>query len=214
MPPGAVELFAALRAITGMTTTTRHAAVETDAEAIGRSVTAPTAFEVVFDRHFAAVHAYAQRRVGPGLAEEVAAETFVRALEARASYDRGHGEALPWLLGIASNVMRRHWRSERRRLSAYARAAAQHQAAFETAGPEGGDLLLAVARLPRRQREVLLLAAWADLTYEEIARALNLPIGTVRSRLARARSRLGADVSVVASRPVTRFDEIKERSCV
>jgi RNA polymerase sigma-70 factor (ECF subfamily) len=207
-----MELFAPLRAIPGMITPRRHAAVETDAEAIGRSVAEPSAFEVVFDRHFEAVYAYAQRRVGAGLAEEVAAETFLRALEARASYDTAYVEALPWLLGIASNIMRRHWRSERRRLAAYARAASHDLPAEGTT--DDGDILVAVARLPRRQREVLLLAAWADLTYEQIARALNLPIGTVRSRLARARGRLGADVAFAASRPLTRLDDVKETPCV
>jgi RNA polymerase sigma-70 factor (ECF subfamily) len=62
------------------------------------------------------VHAYAQRRVGAELAEEVAAEAFARAFAARRRYDGAHADALPWLLGIASNLMRRHWRTERRRL--------------------------------------------------------------------------------------------------
>jgi DNA-directed RNA polymerase specialized sigma24 family protein len=113
----------------------------TDAELIRRSQHEPEAFGRVFDRHVAAVHAFAQRRVGRDLAEEVTAETFARGFEARVD----------------------------------------------------GEVLRAVARLPRRQREVLLLAAWADLSYAEIAQALDLPVGTVRSRLARARSRLGAD---------------------
>jgi DNA-directed RNA polymerase specialized sigma24 family protein len=72
-----------------------------------------------------------------------------------------------------------------------------------------GDVLRAVARLPRRQREVLLLAAWADLGYAEIARALDVPVGTVRSRLARARSRLGADAELG---PPAVLAEVKEAS--
>ena len=84
--------------------------------------------------------------------------------------------------------MRRHWRTERRRLDAYARAVAARAAATRRRDVDGA-VLRAVARLPRRQREVLLLAAWADLGYAEIARALDLPVGTVRSRLARARAR-------------------------
>lgn len=172
----------------------------TDAELIRRSQDEPDAFGRVFDRHVAAVHAFAQRRVGRDLAEEVTAETFARGFEARGRYDAVHPVALPWLLGIASNVLRRHWRTERRRLDAYARAAGQERR--DAAPPDvDGSVLRAVARLPRRQREVLLLAAWADLTYAEIAHALDLPVGTVRSRLARARSRLGADESW--SRPDT-----------
>jgi RNA polymerase sigma-70 factor, ECF subfamily len=85
-------------------------------------------------------------------------------------------------------VMRRHWRGERRRLAAYARAVS-HQPPDVLPDPDG-DTIRAVARLPRRQREVVLLHAWADLSYEQIAIALNLPVGTVRSRLSRARRTL------------------------
>jgi RNA polymerase sigma-70 factor (ECF subfamily) len=172
-----------------------------DAELIRRSQDEPEAFGVVFDRHVGTVHAFAQRRVGRDLAEEVTAETFARGFAARGRYDAQHPAALPWLLGIASNVMRRHWRAERRRLDAYARAAGQER--HDAAPPEvDGAVLRAVARLPRRQREVLLLAAWADLTYAEIAHALGLPVGTVRSRLARARAALGADGSLDAASAV------------
>jgi RNA polymerase sigma-70 factor, ECF subfamily len=154
--------------------TTREPA--TDAELIFRSEREPEAFGCVFDRHVVAVHAFAQRRVGRDLAEEVTAETFARGFEARSRYDARHHDALPWLLGIASNLMRRHWRTERRRLDAYARAARHERPG---AAPDvDGEVLRAVARLPRRQREVLLLAAWADLTYGEIARALGLPVGS------------------------------------
>src|SRR5688500_5479093 len=132
-----------------------------DAELIRRSQHEPEAFGVVFDRHVGAVHAFVQRRVGRDLAEEVTAETFARGFETRGRYQPQYELALPWLLGIASNLMRRHWRTERRRLDAYARAAGQERR--DTAPPEvDGEVLRAVARLPRRQREVLLLAAWAD----------------------------------------------------
>jgi RNA polymerase sigma-70 factor, ECF subfamily len=193
-PPGAA------RAIPGMTTT--------DAELIRRSQREPEAFGHVFDRHVATVHAFAQRRIGRDLAEEVTAETFARGFEARGRYDSVHGNALPWLLGIASNLLRRHWRTERRRLDAYARAA-RHERPGEAPDVDGA-VLRAVARLPRRQREVLLLAAWADLGYAEIAQALDLPIGTVRSRLARARSALGADASL--GPPPAVLAEAKEAS--
>jgi RNA polymerase sigma-70 factor (ECF subfamily) len=199
-----MELPASERAIHDMTTS--HPAGDTDAAAISRSVADPPAFGPVFDRHFQAVYAYGQRRVGLELAEEVAAETFLRAFEGRGRYDVAHPDALPWLLGIAGNVMRRHWRSERRRLAAYARAAVCER----PGGPPevAGEVFAAVARLPRRQREVLLLWAWADLSYAEIAIALGLPIGTVRSRLARARSRLGD----APSPSLAPFDDAKEAS--
>ena len=178
-----MEPAAALRAIPDMTT-------PPDADAIRRSVAEPAQFGLVFDRHFQAVYA-SLRRVGEAVAEEVAAETFLRAFERRERYDLEREDALPWLLGIATNVMRRHWRSERRRLAAYARTGI----ARPGEGPEvAGEVLTAVAGLPRRQREVLLLWAWADLSYQDIAVALGLPVGTVRSRLARARSRIAGEV--------------------
>jgi len=171
----------------------------TDAEAIARSRAEPAAFGAVFDRHFQAVYAYAQRRVGPALCEEVAAETFARAFALRARYDIAHASALPWLLGIATNVMRRHWRSERRRLAAYARAVS-HDPPGVLPDPDG-EAIRAVARLPRRQREVVLLHAWADLSYEQIAIALNLPVGTVRSRLSRARRTLADSPLALTEEP-------------
>jgi RNA polymerase sigma-70 factor (ECF subfamily) len=154
----------------------------------------PAAFGAVYDRHYAAVHAFAQRRVGLELAEEVAAETFARAFAQRRRYD-GRPDPVPWLLGIATNVMRRQWRSERRRLDAYARVAARQVAHVDPA--EAEQAIRAVARLPRRQREVVLLHVWADLSYEQIARALDIPVGTVRSRLSRARGALGADPTLL-----------------
>lgn len=160
----------------------------TDAQAIAASLSEPEVFAVLFDRHFDAVHAYAQRRVGPDLADEVAAETFTRAFDQRRRYDRSRDEARPWLLGIAANLLRRHWRSERRRLDAYARSTSA--GAADVLPPVRADLAAAVKRLPRREREPLLLLAWADLSYEEIGVALGIPVGTVRSRISRARARL------------------------
>src|ERR1700754_1872932 len=75
----------------------------------------------VFERLFQAVYAYAARRVGETLGAEIAAETLARALAARPTY-HARDDPLPWLLGIASNLLRRHWRSENRRLNAYARS--------------------------------------------------------------------------------------------
>lgn len=160
-----------------------------DAQAIEASLVEPERFAVLFDRHFDSVHGYAQRRVGPDLADEVAAETFTRAFDRRRRFDRSREDARPWLLGIASNLLRRHWRTERRRLDAYARSAGL-DAGGELAAPVAADLAAALRALPKRDRECLLLLAWADLSYEEIAVALAVPIGTVRSRISRARTRL------------------------
>jgi RNA polymerase sigma factor (sigma-70 family) len=160
----------------------------TDAQAIDASLADPEAFTPLFDRHFDAVHGYAQRRVGRDLADEVAAETFMRAFDQRRRYDLSREDARPWLLGIAANLLRRHWRSERRRLDAYSRSAGREHG--ELAGPVAAELAAALKALPRREREALLLFAWADLSYDQIAVALGVPVGTVRSRISRGRGRL------------------------
>jgi RNA polymerase sigma factor (sigma-70 family) len=160
----------------------------TDAQAIGASLAEPEAFAVLFDRHFVAIHGYAQRLVGPDLADEIAAETFTRAFDRRRRYDASREDARPWLLGITANLLRRHWRTEKRRFDAYARSTGWPDGTLTE--PVAADLAAALKALPRREREALLLLAWADLSYDEIALALDIPIGTVRSRISRARARL------------------------
>jgi RNA polymerase sigma-70 factor (ECF subfamily) len=161
-----------------------------DAAAIHQSLEVPGAFVAVFDGHYRAVYGYVARRVGPDLADEIVADTFARAFDRRAHYDLSYPDARPWLLAIALNGLRRHWRSERRRLQAMARAQAGRPAS--EALPEGvaEDLVAALDGLAVDDREALLLYAWGELSYEEIAAALGCPIGTVRSRIARARRQL------------------------
>jgi len=165
----------------------------TDAEAIQASFDDPRAFVVVFERHFDAIFRYLRRRVGRGRAEELAAETFTQALASRHRFDSTHWDARPWLYGIAVNLLRHHYRREERELRAYARSGVDPLASEEpslervdatTATPQVAE---ALAQLAPIEREVLLLYALADLTYGEIADALGIPVGTVRSRLNRAR---------------------------
>jgi RNA polymerase sigma factor (sigma-70 family) len=160
----------------------------TDAEALRASRSDPHAFVAVFERHFDAVHRYLRRRVPADLADDLVAETFLRAFQHRGRYRAQRPDARPWLYGIATNLVRRHYRSEERELRALARSAVT-QAPEEPAEDET-RLGEALAALPRRERDVLLLYAWTELSYEEIAVALGVRIGTVRSRLHRARARL------------------------
>jgi RNA polymerase sigma factor (sigma-70 family) len=169
----------------------------TDADAIAASKTDPTRFGVIFDRHVEAIHAYLQRRVGPDIADDLAAETFVKAFGARGRYDVSRESARPWLFGIATNVVRHHRRRERRQLAAYRRSFVTPTLPDNEEVEDRADAAIASRRLARAlaslrasQREVLVLHAWADLSYAEIAAALDLPIGTVRSRLHRARRRM------------------------
>jgi RNA polymerase sigma factor (sigma-70 family) len=159
-----------------------------DAAVIEQSLERPQAFASIFDRHFDAVHGYARRRLGRSVAEELASETFIRAFDRRASFDLSRVDARPWLFGIAANLMRRHWRTERRRLHALERL--QPAGTEDAPRAERADLVAALDALPAREREALLLLALADFSYEEIADALDVPIGTVRSRLSRARDRI------------------------
>jgi RNA polymerase sigma-70 factor (ECF subfamily) len=173
----------------------------TDAEVIAASRDDPRRFAELFDRHFAAVFGFAARRVGRDQAAEVASETFLRAFARRASYRPDAEDARPWLFGIASNLVLH----DRRRFARYL-AAVERLGAATSLGEPDGDLAAVDRRLdaPRewaRMREallalgdadceLLLLVAWDGLSYEEAAVVLGLPVGTVRSRLHRARARL------------------------
>jgi RNA polymerase sigma factor (sigma-70 family) len=163
-------------------------APRTDAEAIAASFSEPRAFVCIFDRHFDAIHRYLRRRVGKEVADELASETFAQAFEHRKRYDRRRPDARPWLYGIAHNLLRHHYRDEERVLRAYARSVDRDT----PDPPDVPDSALAdlLADLSTRERDVLLLVAWAELEYAEVAEALGVPIGTVRSRLNRARSRV------------------------
>ena len=173
--------------------------MSSDTDLIGRSLEDPKAFEVIFDRHYSAIRRYVARRLSPACADDVAAEVFCVAFDRREHFvERRLDCPVPaWLYGIATNLVRRRRRDERRQLRAYARAGA------DVVAPESGADLTdrvdaqragpvvarALASLSVDERDVLLLYALADLDYQGIADALQIPIGTVRSRLARARAR-------------------------
>ncbi len=169
-----------------------------DAQVIAASRADPLVFATVFDRHYDAIHRFLARRVGSDLADDLAAETFTEAFDVRLRFDVAHADARPWLFGIATNLLRHHRRSEARRLRAYARLDRPADADDGFGGVEtrldaqraASSIAAAVGRLSADERDALLLFAWADLRYEEIAVALRIPIGTVRSRLNRARLRL------------------------
>jgi RNA polymerase sigma factor (sigma-70 family) len=182
-----------------------------DSDAIQASARAPARFGTIFDRHFDAVHGYLQRRVGRDLADELSAQTFLVAFDKRGSYDLARADARPWLFGIATNLLHRHRRDEVRQLRAYSRTAADPVIdAFEgveaklDASKLRRELVQALADVPVEELDALLLYAWAELSYPEIARALDIPTGTVRSRLSRARGRIRAafDAGQAPRRPV------------
>lgn len=162
-----------------------------DAEVIESSLLDAGAFAAIFDRHFGAIFRFLSARIGRQLAEDLASETFVVAFGRRRSYDLARSDARPWLYGIAVNLLRDHRRTEERRLHAYARVPADpREASDELADRLDASVSAALLHLSHEDRNLILLLAWADLTYEQIAAALELPVGTVRSRVSRIRTKL------------------------
>jgi RNA polymerase sigma-70 factor (ECF subfamily) len=165
---------------------------------------APEVFAVVFDRHFHEIHGYVARRLGTSAADDIAADTFLIAYRKRASYDATAGSIRAWLYGIATRQISRHRRDEMRTYRAMRRAAgsplAEEHAADNTefvadrltALTARRDLAVALAALSPGDRDVLLLVALAGLSHAEVAAALEIPYGTVGSRLSRARKKLRA----------------------
>ena len=166
-----------------------------DAAVIERSWAEPESFALLFDRHAARVHRYVARRLGQDLADDVVGETFLIAFRRRVEYDTTRSEALPWLYGIASRLVSKHRSAEVRFYRLLARTGVDpvlesHEVRADakvTAQAAHRALATALARLEPRDRDVLLLIAWADLSYEAVAQTLDIPVGTVRSRLNRAR---------------------------
>jgi RNA polymerase sigma factor (sigma-70 family) len=151
-------------------------------------------FAALFDLYYDPICGYLRRRVEPAIADELAAQTFLEAYDRRASFDPLRGKPRAWLYGIAINLLRHHRRAEERRLRAYARAAVTHRRDESDDAHDRLDadraapaLAAALATLSPSDREVLLLFAWAELSYDEIATTVGIPVGTVRSRLNRAR---------------------------
>ena len=172
-------------------------------------------FEEIFDRHFDAIHRYVARCADAHVGEVVTSETFCVAFDRRERFDVRRTDARPWLYGIATNLLRRHWRSEGRRRRAEARLHRERVTAPPPTEPLDSidaellddRLRAALSGLRDGDRDVLLLFAWGGLSYAEIADALGIPLGTVQSRLHRARRRirrrLGADGSEVDAVPET-----------
>lgn len=153
-------------------------------------------FDEAFATEFEPLHGYVARRLGIAAADDLTAETFTIAFRRWDDLDPAR-PVRPWLYGIASNLIRHQWRKERRMLRAYARTGVDPVLA-ETdlsldhldARRERAELAAALAGLRKEECEVLLLHAWADLSDAEIAESLALSIGTVKSRLSRARKHL------------------------
>jgi RNA polymerase sigma-70 factor (ECF subfamily) len=183
--------------------------VTSDSEIVRRSWEHPAAFADVYDRHARAVYRYAARRAGTDAADDIMAETFLVAFERRKRFDETYDSALPWLLGIATILIRKHRGAEARFLRAIAASARPEAVTDDHDDRLDASLTVramtgAISRLPARDRDALLLYAWGDLDYEAVALALNIPVGTVRSRLNRARRVLRQSAGVQPAQEVDR----------
>ena len=173
-------------------------AVESDASAIRASLADPDRFTTIYDRYAAMLYRYAYQRLGPEGADDVVAEAFLAAFRGRSTYDLGRPDARPWLFGILTRELATHHRRERARYRAMAGPSgdtvqdgpAEQVAARVVAASARGPLAAALAALSAGDRDVLLLVAWGQLSYDEVADALDIPQGTVGSRLNRARRRV------------------------
>lgn len=166
----------------------------TDGAIIAASRRVPARWAEIFDRHWARIHRYCVSRAGAA-GEDIAAETFRVALDSRRRFDRSREDAGPWLFGIATNLLRRSLRSESRRTRALLRLHIHDEADLAEGALDrveaqalGPKLTAALAQLSPAYRDALLLHVWGELTYEQIAEATHVSVGTVRSRIHRARA--------------------------
>ena len=173
-----------------------------DAEAITDSIANPALFTVVFDRYVVDVTRFIARNASPPYVEDLAIETFTEAFKTRTRFDIERVSARPWLFGIANNVLRHHYRSLAREQALLRKSAQSFVTEWSTtadtasvdsrvdASTSEADLARALAELSPEFREPLLLHVLADFTYAEVAEALGVALGTVRSRISRAKERL------------------------
>ncbi|HUB40760.1 MAG TPA: RNA polymerase sigma factor [Streptosporangiaceae bacterium] len=185
-----------------------------DVEIVRASIRDPSRFGEIFDRYADDIVRYATARLGSDLAEDVTAETFLAAFRARARYDLSRENARPWLYGIAIRQISKHSRAERRYRQALSRV--QPETVTADFGDRVADRVAAERLRPRlsavlsglshQDRELLLLVAWAGLTYEESAQALGVSASAVKSRLHRIRVRTRRALGEIS--PAVLGDEI------
>ena len=159
----------------------------------------PGALAALFDRYADRIYNHCFRQLGSwSEAEDATSSVFLEVWRHRQRVRLHDGSALPWLYGVATNVCRNAGRSRRRYLRAVAQLPSpplepdHAERVTDRLGSEARmrAVLDGVRALPAREREVLALVVWAGLSYEQAAAALDVPVGTVRSRLSRARARL------------------------
>lgn len=185
-----------------------------DAAVIRASWHEPDRFAVIFQRHFTEIHRYVARRLGADTADDLTADVFLNAFRSREKFVPERGTVRTWLYGIATNLIGSHRRAEKRHFAALARTHVDDITEDHgdrvtdrvIAGATGKSLSAALTALPSGDRDALLLVALADLSYGEVAQALDIPKGTVASRINRARRKVRALLG-----PIELAQDLKER---
>jgi RNA polymerase sigma factor (sigma-70 family) len=189
-----------------------------DPELLTMAGAQPEAFGELFKRHSRSVYAYCARRTGNlDLAEDLTSVVFLEAFRRRRKVKLSNASALPWLLGVANNVVRNAARSARRYRSALERipppaneASSEADAIERFRAQEAlGRALEAISTLTQAEQDVVLLVLWSDLTYADAATALGIPIGTVRSRLASARAKFNGSSPVTKTTTTPLIEETR-----
>ncbi|GAA4668455.1 RNA polymerase sigma factor [Frondihabitans cladoniiphilus] len=181
--------------------------MSTDSEIIRRAQSTPAAFAELYDRHAPSIHRFAARRLGEQTADDLLSETFTVAFEKLDSFDLDRADALPWLFGIVTTLIKKHRRLEARLWRAEQHADRVHLTTEHSDDALEADLAIgrlsgAIRRLSKADRDTILLYAWGDLDYEGVAVALGVPVGTVRSRINRVRRILRAAAGRLATEEV------------
>lgn len=185
--------------------------LSSDAAVIEASLDEPGRFAAIFDRHGPHIHRYLARRLGREAADDLVGDTFLIAFDKRVKYDLARPDARPWLYGIATNLASQYWRDQgkqaRLRLVTGPEPVqdghADRVAEQVTAEAMGDVLTQALATLSEGDRDVLVLIATEGLAYEEVAAALAIPVGTVRSRMFRARKKVRLSLGLKTSEEIT-----------
>ena len=172
--------------------------VADDAEVVSASRADPERFSEVYHRYAAEIHRYIAGRLGPDASDDLMAETFLQAFRQRDRYDPDRAGVRPWLYGIATNLISRRRRDETRFYRAIVRTGVDPavespiDAVTDRLSAEGmrRDLAAGLARLNAGERDVLIMIAAEGLAYEEVAEALEVAVGTVSSRMNRARKKM------------------------
>lgn len=179
--------------------------MDTDELLLARSATDPESFEPLVHRHSAALYAYLARRI-PAAAEDVLSDVWLAAYAGRASYDPDRGPARGWLFGIARNAVVNHLRRPNALPLGYGSAEGEAWDDVDErldAQRRAPALYAAIRALPDTERELLLLVALDGLSPTEAAAALDIPAGTARSRLHRARARIREELDSDEPAPAT-----------